>query len=444
MSEFIASSVAQSCVVKCVSALEEITWFNPKKAVFHSIQDDLSLQMSDVLDAADRLSRFAPYLADVFPETAASQGIIESELVAIPVVQNTLTELIGAPITGRLLMKCDNQLPIAGSIKARGGIYEVLLHAERLAQANGLLKGNDAYRVFDSDAFKALFSTHQIVVGSTGNLGLSIGIMSAKLGFKVTVHMSSDAREWKKALLKSKGVNVVEHTADYSVAVEQGRQEAEQDDRAYFIDDEDSASLFLGYSVAALRLQKQLEAQNIVVDADHPLFVYLPCGVGGAPGGITFGLKQLFGDHVHCFFAEPTHSPCMLLGMETGLHHKIAVQDLGIDNLTCADGLAVGRPSAFVGPMMDALLSGVYTVSDENLYRYLAMLVDAENIQVEPSATAGLAGVIRLMNQGQEYLKAHQLDNKMSHATHIMWATGGDMVPEEERKKYYAHGKALY
>ncbi|MBJ7538727.1 D-serine ammonia-lyase [Marinomonas transparens] len=438
MSEFTTNPVVQSLV-----ALNETTWFNPKKVAFESVQGQLPLQMSDMQDAADRLSRFAPYLALVFPDTAVNHGIIESELKPIPAMQSVLSDLMGADIEGRLLMKCDNQLPIAGSIKARGGIYEVLLHAERLALASGLLREGDDYRTFDSDAFRALFSAHQIVVGSTGNLGLSIGTMSAKLGFKVTVHMSADAREWKKALLESKGVNVVEHTADYSVAVEQGRQEAEQDDSAYFIDDEDSTSLFLGYSVAALRLQKQLNEQGILVDADHPLFVYLPCGVGGAPGGITFGLKQVFGDHVHCFFAEPTHSPCMLLGMETGLHSKIAVQDLGIDNLTCADGLAVGRPSAFVGPMMDQLLSGAYTVSDDNMHRYLTMLADAESIQVEPSATAGLVGVMRLLTSGRDYLKSHQLEDKMPQATHIMWATGGDLVPDEEREAYYSYGKAL-
>ncbi|NVK74667.1 MAG: D-serine ammonia-lyase [Oceanospirillaceae bacterium] len=438
MTNYISSPVVQSLV-----ALQELTWFNPKKVGFDDVQTTLSLQMSDILEASDRLTRFAPYLAQVFPETAATNGIIESELKAIPVMQQALLEEAEGRLSGRLLLKCDNQLPIAGSIKARGGIYEVLLHAERLALANGLLQTSDDYRILDLASFRDLYSKHQIVVGSTGNLGLSIGIMSAKLGFDVTVHMSSDAREWKKALLKSKGVNVVEHSADYGVAVEQGRQEAQQKDTAYFIDDEDSTSLFLGYSVAALRLQKQLIEQGILVDSEHPLFVYLPCGVGGAPGGITFGLKQVFGDHVHCFFAEPTHSPCMLLGMETGLHNAISVQELGIDNLTCADGLAVGRPSAFVGPMMDSLLSGVYTVSDITMYRHLAMLVDSENIPVEPSAAAGFSGVLRILSEGHDYQTTHQLENKMSQATHIIWATGGDMVPKEEREIYYEKGKIL-
>ena len=175
------------------------------------------------------------------------------------------------------------------------------------------------------------------------------------------------------------------------------------------------------------------------MDEEHPLFVYLPCGVGGEPGGVAFGLKLLYKDNVHCFFAEPTHSPCMLLGLMTGLHDKIAVQDIGIDNVTDADGLAVGRPSGFVGKTIEPFLSGNYTVSDEELYRLLKELADTENIYLEPSALAGMIGPVKVFKE-DTYLKKQQLIEKMKKGTHIVWGTGGSMVPEDVMNGYYKTG----
>lgn len=415
---------------------EEVFWVNPNMEKYETAIKDSPLNEENVKDAEERLNRFAPYIAKVFPETKETKGIIESPLVKIPSMKKVLEKNYEQPILGELLLKCDSHLPISGSIKARGGIYEVLKHAEQLALQHGMLTEEDNYSILDSDTCREFFAKYSIAVGSTGNLGLSIGIMSAKLGFNVTVHMSADAKQWKKDLLRSKGVNVIEYEADYSKAVEEGRQQADADPSCYFVDDENSHDLFLGYAVAASRLQKQLEELEIVVDEEHPLFVYLPCGVGGGPGGVAFGLKLLYKDNVHCFFAEPTHSPCMLLGLTTGLHDKIAVQDIGIDNVTDADGLAVGRPSGFVGKTMEPFLSGNYTVSDEELYRLLKELADTENIYLEPSALAGMIGPVKVCKE-DAYLQKQQLKEKMQKGTHIVWGTGGSMVPKDVMNGYY-------
>ncbi|MBJ9165430.1 D-serine ammonia-lyase [Citrobacter farmeri] len=438
--ENIQKLIAQYPLVEDLVALRETTWFNPGTTSLAEGLPYVGLTEEDVKGAHARLARFAPYLAKAFPETAATGGIIESEVVAIPAMQQRLEKQYGQKISGELLLKKDSHLPISGSIKARGGIYEVLTHAEKLAREAGMLTPEDDYSVLLSPEFKAFFSQYSIAVGSTGNLGLSIGIMSARIGFNVTVHMSADARAWKKAKLRSHGVTVVEYEEDYGVAVEQGRKAAESDPNCFFIDDENSRTLFLGYAVAGQRLKAQFEQQGRVVDADHPLFVYLPCGVGGGPGGVAFGLKLAFGDNVHCFFAEPTHSPCMLLGVYTGLHDKIAVQEIGIDNQTAADGLAVGRASGFVGRAMERLLDGLYTLSDRSMYDMLGWLAQEENIRLEPSALAGMTGPQRVCAstdyQQMQGISAEQLNN----ATHLVWATGGGMVPEAEMAQYLAKG----
>ncbi|CNF04196.1 D-serine ammonia-lyase [Yersinia intermedia] len=425
-------------LVKKLINLEEVTWFNPLSTTLAEGLPYVGLTQWDVADAEARLQRFAPYLCQAFPETRKTHGIIESDIVAIPTMKETLQQRYGVEISGRLLLKKDSHLPISGSIKARGGIYEVLTHAEKLALQAGLLAETDDYSKLFSDDFRQFFSQYSIAVGSTGNLGMSIGIMSAKLGFSVSVHMSADAREWKKCKLREHGVNVVEYAQDYGVAVAQGRKEAESDPNCFFIDDENSPTLFLGYSVAGSRLKKQFAEQQIVVDENHPLFVYLPCGVGGGPGGVAFGLKLAFGDHVHCIFAEPSHSPCMLLGVYTGLHDGISVQDIGIDNITAADGLAVGRASGFVGRAMEHLLDGFYTLSDAEMYDLLGLLNRDEGIQLEPSALAGMPGAARV-SQCSDYLSNNHFSaEKMQNTTHLVWATGGGMVPAEEMKKYLA------
>lgn len=426
-----------------VVAMQECAWFNPAVTASREGLRHVGLGGEDIADASARLRRFASYFIKAFPETGHTDGIIESPLTAVPQLQAWLAQRWGMALPGRLWFKQDSDLPISGSIKARGGIYEVLKHAETLALAAGKLRLDDDYACLAEPECTRFFGQYSVAVGSTGNLGLSIGIMSAKLGFKATVHMSADARQWKKDKLRAHGVTVVEYDSDYSKAVEVGRKQAEGDPNCHFVDDENSPTLFLGYAVAAHRLAGQLAALDVRVDADHPLFVYLPCGVGGGPGGVAFGLKQHFGDAVHCIFCEPTHCPSMFLGVATGLQSQTCVQDFGIDNRTAADGLACGRPSGFLGQAMCRLIDGYTTMEDDEMYRMLAASVEQEGIRLEPSSAAGIPGM-RWALRDHSYLASMGLGPQhMAQATHIAWITGGSMVPEAEMQKYIARGRSL-
>ncbi len=440
--EWVKEWIEISPVIRDLVSCKEILWFNDHYTQGTEAQQATGISIEEINSANERLMRFAPYLAAVFLDTSATDGIIESPLQIISDMQHALDRRYGVQTTGKLLLKMDHDLPISGSIKARGGIYEVLAHAETLALEHGLLDLRDDYRKLDREACRTFFSQYRIAVGSTGNLGLSIGIMGTRLGFQVTVHMSADAKPWKKALLRSRGVEVIEYTSDYSQAVAQGREQAATDPHCYFVDDENSTTLFVGYAVAALRLRQQLDDMAITVDHQHPLFVYLPCGVGGSPGGVAFGLKLIYGDHVHCFFAEPTHSPCMLLGVHTGLHEAVAVQDFGIDNATDADGLAVGRPSGFVGRAMQHMITGFYTIDDDELYALLTLLTDCESVRLEPSAVAGVPGIARLHQQTLP-VQLGLSRERMAQATHIAWATGGRMVPQAIMAEDYEKGRRV-
>ena len=427
-----------STVYEKIQRAEEISWINPRRIPFDDYLPHCPVSAEDVKDASGRLRRFAPAIEKLFPETVPSGGIIESPLVSADSMKKELERLTGDLLPGRMFLKLDSNLPISGSVKARGGIYEVLKHTEDLAIQKGFFDpSSDSYDRFASPEMKKALGSYKVEVGSTGNLGLSIGIMSSALGYHAVIHMSSDAAQWKKDLLREKGAEVVEYAGDYGSAVAAGRKQSESDPSSYFVDDENSRNLFCGYAVAGERLKEQFRSAGIRIDGDHPLFVYIPCGVGGAPGGISFGLKLAFGDAVHCFFAEPVQACCMLLGLSTGKMNGICVQDAGLTGKTEADGLAVGRPSALVSSIADRMIDGEFTVADRRLDRYLGLLWKSEKIFIEPSSCAAFQGPYDMMTDPvmTDYLRENGLTGKMPQAVHLVWATGGSMVPDRIRKE---------
>jgi D-serine dehydratase len=92
----------------------------------------------------------------------------------------------------------------------------------------------------------------------------------------------------------------------------------------------------------------------------------------------------------------------MLIRLAATDNRPLSVRDVGLDNCTEADGLAVGQASEFVAPVMSSLLSGVFTVPDCDLFEDLYLL-----------------------------------------ATHILWTTGGALVPDEEYRQFHERGRIV-
>lgn len=392
-------------LVDALSAEREISVNRVPSPAEAALDPDMA---RDVDAAAERLDRFAPWVVDQFGVGGTSisesslgglfaPGIIESALEEVPETKSYLDELLGKDLPGQLWVKRDDALPISGSIKARGGIHEVFRLAEELEPGA------------------------TVAVASTGNLGLSVGTVGPKLGFATEVHMSADAKQWKKDMLRAGGATVVEHPGLFTETVAAARRAAESAG-SFFIDDENSTGLFAGYAVAGRRLKRQFDALGKTFTPEEPLIVYLPCGVGGGPGGVTFGLKMAFGDAVECHFVEPVSSPCVTLGVATGAGADASCADYGLSGRTVADGLAVQRPSPLAYELAVPLVSGFHTLDDVSILASVNLLERTTGIVVEPSAAAGLTIPWRVPDAPPS-------------ATHLVWLTGGALVPPQDRER---------
>jgi D-serine dehydratase len=71
------------------------------------------------------------------------------------------------------------------------------------------------------------------------------------------------------------------------------------------------------------------------------------------------------------------------------------------------------------------------------MYRLLVLLAQSEGIHLEPSALVGFSGFSRI---SQVLEKTGLSIEKQQRATHLVWATGGSMVPDPVWQDYFNQG----
>lgn len=360
--------------------------------ITHANNIDTKFSLYDAYKTKLRFERFAKLFIEAFDEIV-DENYYKSEMKK-------------SKLGDEVYLKLDSHLKVARSVKARGGFNEVMSRIERVLEEKKLIERFSSLKL---DDIKQIMQDYTIEVSSTGNLGLSIGLCAKAFGFKAKVHMSRDAKEWKKDMLRSAGTEVLEYDNDYTYAVKMGRLSASQNPDSYFVDDEMSEKLFLGYASSIFEIIDQVKESAMKISYEEPLNVFLPCGVGGAPGGIAFALRSFFKDYVKIYFLEPTEYPSMLYSYL--MKKASSVNDIGLASNTVADGLACGSPSKLVFPMLDYLVDGFLTFNDDNIIKAKQKAFDIDKEIMEASSVVALLAYEKL--------------NKPKNS--LLWITGSNV-----------------
>ena len=65
----VLNEIQMTPTLQTVTRGRQVAWLNPHKEPYQQIRQTLSLGPKDIQEASDRLLRFAPYIAQEFPET---------------------------------------------------------------------------------------------------------------------------------------------------------------------------------------------------------------------------------------------------------------------------------------------------------------------------------------------------------------------------------------
>lgn len=69
-------------------------------------------------------------------------------------------------------------------------------------------------------------------------------------------------------------------------------------------------------------------------------------------------------------------------------------------------------------------------------------MYETEQISLEPSALAGMYGPIQLTKSN--WFRNNFTTQQLEQSHHIVWATGGSLVPKEEMELYISKGRDIW
>ncbi len=254
------------------------------------------------------------------------------------------------------------------------GEYDLFLKTENL-QTTGSFKVRGAY--YKMSRLSCEEKKRGVIACSAGNHAQGVALAATRNGIRSLICLPAGAPISKVEATKKYGAEVclVPGVYDdaYQRALELGREHGYT-----FIHPFDDEDVIAGQATVGAEILEQLEGVDAIV---------VPVGGGGLISGVAFAVKAL-APNVKVYGVQAAGAPSMLNSLRDGR----------IDCLpsvsTIADGIAVKQPGKLTYSLCKEHVSGIVTVSDEEIARAILALLEQEKIVSEGAGAAPVAALL--------------------------------------------------
>ncbi len=285
-----------------------------------------------------------PTLRDVY----AARKLISQHLPRTPLTYSAgLSGLMDAEV----YIKHEEHLPL-GAFKQRGGI-NLLAHLTPEERSRG------------------------VITASTGNHGQSIASACRDFGVRAIIVLPEGGNPLKAAAIRALGAELVYHGSVYDEARAHAERLAEEEGYR-FVHPSNEPLLISGVATGTL---------EIVEDLPDVEAIWVPLGGGSGVAGACVVAKAVDPD-IQVFAVQSEAAPAGYLSWQQGQLVQAPMN-------TFAEGIATGAGYELPQVIMRRRLDDFILVSDDEIRRAMALLIEKAHTLAEGAGAAATAGAVK-------------------------------------------------
>jgi threonine dehydratase len=216
-----------------------------------------------------------------------------------------------------------------------------------------------------------------VVASSSGNHAQALALAAAISRTRATIFMPSDAPASKRAATEGYGASVVEYDR-YSDDRDVLTAAYAREHGAVEVHPYNEPQVMAGAGTVGLELVEDVPELDVVV---------VPLGGGGLLSGCCVSVKGL-SPATRVIGVEPVASPDYARSLEAGERVNVDIAK------SICDGQLLPTPGAHPWQVIEALVDGVVTVTDDEVRDAMRLLFERCKVIAEPSGASALAAVL--------------------------------------------------